>query len=148
RLAAAGLGGDDVQAGAAGAAGERRGEREGAARERGDAAQGADLVGGDALEPDALPDAGGAVVAGVRGVVPGGLLAASLGDVVGGAGADHDLDLAAGADARHGGEVCGEGGETAAVAGHLHAVRPDGRVVVDGLEAQDRPQALPVGGDD
>src|SRR5699024_742717 len=57
-------------------------------------------------------------------------------------------DLAAGADARHGGEVRGEGGETAAVAGHLHAVRPDGRVVVDGLEAQDRPQALPVGGDD
>ena len=69
------------------------------------------------------------------------------GDVVRVAGAEDDLDLAAGADARHGGEIGGEGGEAAAVTGHLHAVRPHRGVLVHGLEAQDRAHALPVRGD-
>ena len=146
-LLPAGHGGDDLEAGAGGAARERHVDREGGGGERGDDPQGADLVGRHALEPDALPDAGGAVVVGVGGAEPGGLLAAGLGRIVRVAGADHDAHLVAGAEAGDLGEVGGEGGEAAAVAGDLDAVRPDGRVLVHRLEAEDRAQALPVRGD-
>ena len=87
------------------------------------------------------------MVVGVGGSEPAGLLAAGLGLIMRVAGADDDADLAAGADAGHLREIGGEGGEAAAMTGDLHAVGPDGRVLVDGLEAQDRAQPVPVGGD-
>src|SRR5690606_28498995 len=139
--------GDHLEAGAARGAGKRRGDGEARPGQGRHDPQLTDLVEGDALEPDALPDACGAVVVRVGGAELVGLLAAGLGDVMRVAGADHDLDLGAGGDALDAGEVGAEGGETPAVAGDLDAVRPDGRVMVHRLEAQHGAQPLPARGD-
>ncbi len=89
---------------------------------------------GHRLQPDGLPDAGGAgVIAAVVGEQAR-LLAARLGRIVRVAGAHHDRQRFAGfGDAA---QVAGEGRKAAAVARDLHAVDPDGGVVIDGLEVQ------------
>ena len=92
------------------------------------------------LEPDRLPDAGGAGVVRAGAVVPGGLLAAGLHAVAAVAGPHHHPDLGAGPA---GSEVGGEGGEAAAVPADLDAVDPDGGVVVDRAEVQQQPPVRP-----
>src|SRR5690348_734088 len=105
------------------------------------------MDGGDGLEPDGLPDAGGAIIPdGARLGVPV-LLAARLGEVGGLVfGADDD-DLLGVAGLQGSGDVGAEGGLTAFVLGDEGAVDPDVRDVVDSPEVEDEPLPAIFGGD-
>ena len=94
-----------------------------------------------ALEPDRLPDAGGAVIPdGVRLELPV-LLAARLGQVVGMVLGTDDQDLRS-VGGQRGGDVGGEGSLPADMIGDEGAVHPDPGRIVDGAEVQQ--QAPPV----
>ena len=106
-----------------------------------------DADGGDRLQPDRLPDAGGAGVVAARRLVGAALLAAGLSARTARHVVDADDEIVRRADLHVGREVMRKGGRAAEMDAGRNAIDVDLALEVDAAEVQEDLPALPGGGD-